>query len=64
MPLNQLEPKRLGDFLRQHGFAGSRLALDEQRALKLDGGVHGHAQLIGGDIGVGTVEDHSALLVN
>jgi hypothetical protein len=37
-------------FLGQHGLAGARLALDQQRALQRQGGVDRQFQVIGGDV--------------
>ena len=53
-------PERLGHLLRQHGLAGARLALDQQRTLQRDRGVDRHAQVVGGNIGVGTGKFHDA----
>ena len=60
VPLDQRRAQRLRHFLRQHGLARSRLALDEQRALERDRGVHRNLQVIGCDVGLAARELHEA----
>jgi MoxR-like ATPase len=49
---------RLRHLLGQHGLAGARFALDEQRAFERDGGVHGQHQVLGGDVVFRALELH------
>ena len=60
VPLDHRGVQRLGDLVRQHGLAGAGLALDQQRTLQRDGGVDGHAQVVAGNVGVGTGKFHGA----
>ena len=50
MPLQQRHAERGGHFFGEHGLAGARLALDEQRALQGDGGIDRELQIAGGDV--------------
>ena len=52
----------LGHFIGQHGLAGAGLALDQQRPLQRDGGVHRHLQVAGRDVVFGPfkTQAHSA----
>jgi len=59
VPLQQWQLQGAGHFLGQHGLAGARLALDQQRALEGDGGVHGKHQVLRGDVGIGALEFHA-----
>ena len=52
--------ERLGDLVRQHGLAGAGLALDQQRTLQRDRRIHGHAQVVAGDVGIGSGKFHRA----
>ncbi|MNL41679.1 hypothetical protein D3C87_1641010 [compost metagenome] len=56
VPLQQRPAQRARHFFRQHGLAGARLALDQQRALQSQGRVDGQFQVVGGDVRVGPVE--------
>ena len=56
VPLQQRPVQRECDLLRQLGFAGARLALDQQRTLQDDRRVDGQAQILGGDVTFGTAE--------
>ena len=47
VPGDQRGVERLGDFIGQHGLAGARLALDQQRTFQRDGGVDRDLQVIG-----------------
>jgi hypothetical protein len=60
VPFDQRRADRLGDLVRQHGLAGAGLALDQQRPLQRDRGVHRHAQVVAGNIGVGAGKFHGA----
>jgi hypothetical protein len=48
--------KRLRHFFGQHGFAGARFTLDQQRALQRSGGVDGKHQVLGGDVVLRSLE--------
>ncbi len=50
IPFDQRSIQRLGNLMRQHGFAGSRLALNQQRAAQSHRCVDRHFQIIGGDV--------------
>ena len=60
VPFDQRRADRLGDLMRQHGLAGAGLALDQQRPLQRDRGVDRHAQVVAGDVGIGTGKFHDA----
>ena len=62
VPLDEPQAQGFGDFLRQHGLARAGLPLDEQRAFEFDRRVHGHAQLVGGNVSVGAVKNHGLSL--
>src|SRR5690349_23659183 len=51
--------------MRQHGFAGARLALHQQRALQCYGGIYRHFQITRGDVSFSALERraHTRLLV-
>jgi hypothetical protein len=49
-------------FLGQHGLAGAGLALDEQRPLQHDRGIHRDLEVIGRDIVLGTGKFHQDAL--
>ena len=55
-------PEGAGDLLGEHRLAGAGLALDEQGPFEGDRRVDGELQLVVGDIGVGAVESHAAML--
>ncbi len=55
--------QRLGDLVRQDGLAGAGLALDQKRPLEGDGGIDGHAQILGRDIGLRAFEPPHAVSV-
>ena len=48
--------RRLGNFLGQHGLAGTRFPLDEQGPLQGQCRIDRQAQVIAGDVGVGSAE--------
>ena len=56
VPLDQRCVDRLGDFVREDGLAGARLALDEQRPAERDGGIDGDLEILGRDIGLRAFE--------
>jgi hypothetical protein len=58
VPFDQRGGESLGDFERQDGLAGARLAFDEQRPLQGNCGIDRHLQIVGGDIGAGSLESH------
>ncbi|MCY1541009.1 hypothetical protein D9M68_766810 [compost metagenome] len=62
VPGDQPGAEGLGQLLGQHGLAGTRLALDQQRALQGDGGIHRELEVIGGDVGLGAFELHQGIL--
>ncbi|MNG13040.1 hypothetical protein D3C84_966920 [compost metagenome] len=62
MPGDQPGAKGGGQLLGQHGLASTRFALDQQRALQGDGGVHREFQVVGGDVGLGAFELHQGIL--
>jgi cytochrome c553 len=62
VPLQQRHADRVGHFLGQHRLAGARFTLHEQRPLQRDGGVDREHQVLRGDVGVGAVEFHEALV--
>ena len=57
-PVEEGLAERIRHFARELGLAGARLALDQQRAPEHDRGVHGHGQVIGGDVVFGAFEAH------
>ena len=59
VPLHEWTANRARDFLGEHGLAGTRLALDQQRPLQGDRGVDREHQVGRGDVGVGAFEAHS-----
>jgi len=56
--LQQRQIERLRHFFGQHGLAGTRLALDQQRALQRNRGVDRQHQVLRGDVVFGTLEFH------
>src|SRR6185437_2491939 len=60
VPFDQRRAERLGDFVREDGLAGARLALDQQRALQGDRGIDRHAQVVTCDVGIGSRKFHGA----
>ncbi len=58
VPLQQRQPQGARHLLGQQGLAGARLALDQQRALQGDGGVHRELEIRRGDITFGALEFH------
>ncbi|MNG06084.1 hypothetical protein D3C84_893060 [compost metagenome] len=62
VPGDQLGAKGFGQLLGEHGLAGARFALDQQRPLQGDGGVDRQLQVIGGDVGLGAFELHLLIL--
>ena len=51
-------PSDLRHLHREHGLAGARLALDQQRPLQRDRGVDRERQVVGGDVVGGACESH------
>ena len=64
VPRDQAQAERLGDLVGEHGLAGARLALDQERSLQRDGGVDRDLQIVGGDIILGTSKFHRIALVD
>ncbi len=62
MPLDQLQPERLGNLLGKHGFARAGFTLDQQRLLQTDRGINSHLQLIGCNVRLGSCKSHNFLL--
>jgi hypothetical protein len=62
VPGDQLGTEGFGQLLGEHGLAGARLTLDQQRALQGDGSVDGQFQVIGGNVGLGAFELHRSFL--
>ncbi|MNQ71277.1 hypothetical protein D3C85_859400 [compost metagenome] len=62
VPGDQPSAESRGQLLGQHGLAGTRFALDQQRTLQGDGGVHREFQVVGGDVGLGAFELHQGIL--
>ena len=58
MPLDQGHAEAGGHLFGEHGLARAGLALDQQGALQSHGGVDRHAQVVGGDIALGTFKLH------
>ncbi len=56
VPFDQFGTNGFGDFVREHGFAGAGLALDQQWTAQRDGGIHRDFQIIGRDIICGAVK--------
>ncbi len=42
--------------MRQHGLAGARFTLDQQRSAEQHGGIDRHFQIVGGDVILGAFE--------
>jgi hypothetical protein len=64
VPLHQRHIQRGGHLLGQHGLAGARLALDQQRALQRQSRIHGQFQVIGRDVLVGSFKALRGLHTN
>src|SRR6266704_1066382 len=58
VPFEQRQPERLRHFHREHGLAGPGLAFYQQRALQRNGRVDRERQVVGGNVGGGSVEAH------
>src|SRR6266704_5886465 len=58
VPLEQRQAERLGHFHGEHGLAGPGLAFYQQRALQHNGRVDRERQVVGGNVGGGSVEAH------
>ena len=58
MPLDERGTQRFGYLERQDSLARPRLALDQQGTLERDGSVDRHFQIVGGDVGLGSLEFH------
>ena len=58
VPLQERHVERGGDFLGEHGLAGARLALDQERALQGDRGIDREAEVVGGDVVFRAFEAH------
>ncbi|MNC87337.1 hypothetical protein D3C83_30560 [compost metagenome] len=56
VPFVERPVERFGHFDREHGLAGARFALDQERSLERDRGIHRHHQIVGRDVGVGSSE--------
>src|SRR5207237_2943680 len=56
VPGDQLLAERLGDLMCQDRFAGTRLALDQERPLQRDRGIHGDLKVLCRDIALGAFE--------
>ena len=61
IPGEQRQAQGLGHLFCQQGLAGTRLTLDQQRALEGDRCVNGHFQVVGGHILVSTLKLHETL---
>ena len=59
VPLYKSHPQTRCDFLGQHGFARSGLALNQQWPLQCDRGVNRHSEVVGGYIIVSARKFHS-----
>jgi len=62
VPGDELGAEGFGQLLGEHGLAGARFALDQQRTLQGDGGVDGELEVVGGDVRLGTFEFHRGFL--
>jgi hypothetical protein len=58
VPLDQRRLDRVRHFGGKHGLAGAGFALDQERALERDRGIHRHFQIVGRDIALGTFKTH------
>src|SRR6266581_2048880 len=58
VPFEQRQPERLRHFHGEHGLAGPGLAFYQQRALQHNGRVDRERQVVGGNVGGGSVEAH------
>src|SRR6266705_1992650 len=58
VPFEQRQRERLRHFHREHGLAGPGLAFYQQRALQRNGRVDRERQVVGGNVGGGSVEAH------
>ena len=56
VPLQERASERAGNFLGQHGLAGTGLPLDQQRAQKGERGIDGELEIVSGNIAVGAVK--------
>ena len=62
VPLDERRSHRLGHLQRQHGLAGARFPLHEQRPLQCDGCIDGDLQIVGRDVVFRALELHDAAL--
>jgi hypothetical protein len=60
VPADEVLAERLGDLLGEHRLARAGLALHKKRALEGDRGVDRDHQVLGGDVGFGSAEQHRA----
>jgi hypothetical protein len=58
MPFEERRREALGDLDGEHGLAGTRLALDQQRPLERDRGIDGDLEVVGRHIGAGSFKAH------
>ena len=58
VPLHQRQSERGGDFLSQHGLAGTGFAFDEQGPLQCDGGIDREHQIGCGYVIAAACETH------
>ncbi|MCY1183693.1 hypothetical protein D9M73_243330 [compost metagenome] len=61
VPGDQARPERGRQLLGEHGFAGARFALDQQRAFEGNGRVYRQFQVVCGDVVAGAFELHGGL---
>jgi hypothetical protein len=59
VPFDERRAERLRNLGREHGLAGARLALDQERALQRDGGIDGDLEVVVGDVGLGAFKTHA-----
>lgn len=62
VPGDQPGAEGFGQLLGEHGLAGARFALHQQRPLQGDGGVDRELEVVGGDVGLGAFELHQEIL--
>ena len=62
VPFDQRRAERRGDLMGQHGLAGARLALDQQRPAQRDRGIDRDLQVVGGDVVRCAFETHASAL--
>jgi hypothetical protein len=62
VPGDQARTEGFGQLFGEHGLAGARFTLDQQRTLQGDGGVDRELEVVGGDVGLGAFELHRKIL--